>query len=199
VTLTILYILGLIEGGFRSGTFKNVLGFDPKSVFPHQMSTFLMKLSLKVFIILPNLLPEEESLGAHSEVFNFSSTLGELYAWYHHQIRPMGVTIDLQCQQCGILRSAQVAYEPSTVTITCSRRGCKMVRMIPQSEWKVPKMKNDSGWGVKVLSRFCGRIVLPSSILLESIRSGDLCTYVVTLAMHAAGPAEIFSGNTVAW
>jgi hypothetical protein len=138
-----------------------VLGFDSRSLFPHQTSTFLMKLSLKVFLekysiqrILPKLLCEEEGLGAHSGVFNFSSALGEQYAWYHHQIRPMGVTIDLQCQKCGALRSAQVKFRPTGgMLITCSSEGCSMMRVIPESEWKVhpPKSEHISGWGVKVL------------------------------------------------
>jgi hypothetical protein len=159
-----------------SGIFKNIIGFDGDSLFPHQTSTFLMKLCQKVFsslssckllrtivqvfvekftleIILPALLREEEALGAHTSVFNLSASVGQRYTWYHPQVKPMGVALDLQCETCGRLRSLEVAYDDESVTVSCAHPQCKSTFNIPPSQWRVKRMKTShrAEWGCETL------------------------------------------------
>jgi hypothetical protein len=74
-----------------------------------------MKLVHKVFIecfsairVLPDILGEEEGLGAHSAVFLLTPTFGIQYFWCHPDVRPFGEKLSLQCPSCRVLRSVRV-------------------------------------------------------------------------------------------
>jgi hypothetical protein len=66
-----------------------------------------MKLCHKVFIecfsvirVLPDLLSEEEGLGAHTGVVVLSPSIGIRYFWCNRTIRPCGDKVSLQCPNC---------------------------------------------------------------------------------------------------
>ena len=71
-----------------------------------------MKLAVKTYIecfsisrIVPDLLKEEEGLGAHTSVITLSPSFGLEFFWCHKTLRPLGELIPLQCPKCAVLRS----------------------------------------------------------------------------------------------
>jgi hypothetical protein len=102
--------------------------------------------------VLPSLLAEEEGLGAHTSVLNLSPSAGKRYSWYHHEVKPMGVSIALQCGKCGRLRSSVVAFNDDAIRVSCAEARCDHVIDIPRSLWRFQKKKGPlSGWGVQDL------------------------------------------------
>jgi hypothetical protein len=71
-----------------------------------------MKLCQKLFIecfsvlrTLPDLLQEDEGLGAHTGVVVLSTSVAARYFWCHKSIRPWGERIALQCPVCFAIRT----------------------------------------------------------------------------------------------
>jgi hypothetical protein len=70
-----------------------------------------MKLCHKLFIecfsvlrALPDLLKEEEGLGAHTGVLLLSTSIAVRFFWCHKSIRPWGDKVALQCCHCYVRR-----------------------------------------------------------------------------------------------
>ena len=55
--------------------------------------------------ILPDILKEEEGLGAHSSVLVLSHRFAVEYFWVHKDLRPFGDTLTLQCPKCFAIRT----------------------------------------------------------------------------------------------
>jgi acetone carboxylase gamma subunit len=117
----------------------------------NQKKVFVEKFTLEK--VLPALLREEEGLGAHTSVLNLSAQVGERYTWSHPDIKPMGVALDLQCQQCGRLRSLDVSRGDENITVVCAHPECGHSFNIPSSRWKFKRAKNmhQAEWGVQKL------------------------------------------------
>lgn len=91
--------------------FKYIIGYTERDFLPHQATSLSMKLCHKLFIecfsvlrALPDLLEEEEGLGAHTGVVLLSTSIAVRYFWCHKTIRPCGDKVPLQCPACYVLR-----------------------------------------------------------------------------------------------
>jgi hypothetical protein len=142
--------------------FRHIVGFGGRRFLPHVALSFLMKLACKIFIehfsverVLPHILDEEESLGAHSTVFHFTHEVAKEWAWYHSTRQPQGSPISMQCPRCGCIDCLGVSYTGHATIVFCKRRTCgAVVRDIPRMEWKYTcenGMHVGSGWGVRTL------------------------------------------------
>ena len=88
-----------------------------------------MKLIIKNFIecfsvirIIPELLREEEGLGAHTSVKVFSPFVGFEYVWWHRDLRPLGDSISPQCPICHAVRTLTIGTEiakPGMYSVSC--------------------------------------------------------------------------------
>jgi hypothetical protein len=102
--------------------------------------------------VLLCLLAEEEGLSAHSSILNLSPATGKRYIWYHHQLKPMGLPIDLQCHACGCLRLTRITFKNEAIHILCTNKVCKKSSDILKGKWLLAptkNMKTDSGWGTQ--------------------------------------------------
>lgn len=112
--------------------FKSIIGYTEQDFLPHQATAFSMKLCHKLFIecfsitrCLPNLLNEEEALGAHTSVILLISSLGFRYFWCHKAYRPFGDKVPLQCPDCFAIRTLSFSSgseEKYTVRCRCGWR-----------------------------------------------------------------------------
>src|SRR5215470_19866303 len=91
--------------------FKYIIGYTDHDFLPHHATSLSMKLCHKLFIecfsvlrALPDLLKEEEGLGAHTGVILLSTSIAVRYFWCHVSIRPWGAKVALQCPHCYVLR-----------------------------------------------------------------------------------------------
>ena len=143
-------------------TFQHIFGFGGDRFLPHHAVGFLQKLACKIFIehfsverILPQILSEEEALGAHSTLIHFTPQIATEWAWYHHQSRPQGLSIGVQCPSCGCLRSLVVRYNPNETIVLCTNKSCRSTaKTIPRTEWKYnceKGMSIGSGWAYRTL------------------------------------------------
>ena len=105
----------------------------------HHAVCFLSKLVSKTFIehfsierILPNILNEETSLSAHTNVYHFTNQVATEYAWLHSQSRPHGLFLDLQYPFCSCLRTLRVEYHSQSTIMRCEHNPCRcVVQTIP--------------------------------------------------------------------
>jgi len=79
-----------------------------------------MKLCHKLFIecfsvlrALPDLLQEEEGLGAHTGVVVLSKSIAIRYFWCHPSRRPFGNKVSHQCPECLAIRTLAFSAGPS--------------------------------------------------------------------------------------
>jgi hypothetical protein len=138
--------------------FNCIISFQAANFYPHLASTFLMKLVHKVFIecysviqVLPDILREEEGLGAHASVLLFAPTFGIRYFWCHPDIRPLGETLPLQCPSCSVLRSVRFELgltSPGSLEVFC-HCGWSESTTLPEGDVVLPSAvgKKIIGWG----------------------------------------------------
>ena len=95
-----------------SAYFNHIIGFGQANFFPHLAIPFLTKLIIKNFIecfsilrILPDLLKEEEGLGAHTSILLLSHRFALEYIWVHHQLCPFSDAVALQCPKCYAIQT----------------------------------------------------------------------------------------------
>src|SRR5262245_45564208 len=92
--------------------FNYIVGYTERNFSPHAATSLSMKLCHKLFVecfsmtrSLPELLKEEEGLGAHTGVVLLSQLFGVRYFWCHRSIRPLGEKVSLQCAQCRAIKT----------------------------------------------------------------------------------------------
>jgi hypothetical protein len=95
-----------------SQKFNYIFGYSEEYFLPHHATSLAMKLCQKLFIecfsvlrTLPDLLQEEEGLGAHTGVVVLSTSIAVRYFWCHRSIRPCGDKVSHQCPQCFAIRT----------------------------------------------------------------------------------------------
>jgi hypothetical protein len=103
--------------------FNYIIGYSEDYFLPHHATSLSMKLCQKLFVecfsvlrALPDLLREEEGLGAHTGVVVLSASFGARYFWCHKSIRPWGVKVALQCPQCFAVRTLSFSAGGSSGT-----------------------------------------------------------------------------------
>ena len=143
-------------------SFMHIVGFGGTSFLPHLAVCFLQKLVMKWFIegylvnqIMEKSLNEEEALRAHSNVFHFTThCVVELeHAWYHGQLRPLGVPLALQCRFCGRLHTLKTRYKKDCAIISCTDKSCgKDVSVIEyKGGYRLERPKSgESGWATRL-------------------------------------------------
>jgi hypothetical protein len=122
----------------------------------------MMKLAQKLFIecfsmvrILPDILKEEEGLGAHTAVILASQTFGIRYFWCHPSVRPLGINKAPQCPNCHAVRTlsfTSLTTGSRDFTISCN---CGWVEELSMGNPKaiLPKVMNGAviGWANELL------------------------------------------------
>ena len=87
------------------------------------------------------LLPDQQALGAHTDIIQFHDGATTIFRWTHAGARPMGVGINKQCPRCKRLKTrspkqlANKAYF-KMVILRCS--GCKeetVYELPPEWNW----------------------------------------------------------------
>ena len=166
---------------FHRKYFNQIIGFTEKNFVPHMSTTFLVKLTQKIFIecfsvirSLPSLLKEEEGLGAHTSVILLSPTFGLRYFWCHDTVRPYGDNIP-QCT-CGRVRQFR----------------CDTIN---QSQWTY-KLTCSCGW-TKVKDATIPKAVLPKAVNGKVVGWGDQLLYGTRIGVREVreAPRELY--NTI--
>ena len=114
-----------------SQQFNYIFGYSEDHFLPHHATSLSMKLCQKLFIecfsvlrTLPDLLQEEEGLGAHTGVVVLSTSVAIRYFWCHRSIRPCGDKVAHQCPRCYAIRTLTFSLGgPSGVYVARCRCG----------------------------------------------------------------------------
>jgi len=135
--------------------FKCIIGYTEENFLPHHATSFSMKLCHKLFIecfsiihALPDLLQEEEGLGAHTGVVLLSTSIGVRYFWCHKSVRPCGDKIPLQCPVCYAIRTLKFAGSASGAYNVRCQCGHKMECTAKNSPALYPE--GGTGWGKQI-------------------------------------------------
>ena len=108
--------------------FDKVLCFSQPNFQPSSTHKFVMDLALHTFVFdrmaLINILQEQQSLGAHTDVVEFREKATTTYRWTHPGARPMGndAPASVQCPQCGHLKTVSPKSTGQIAsTLKCSK------------------------------------------------------------------------------
>lgn len=137
--------------------FKYTIGYTSHTFLPQHATSFSMKLCQKLFIecfsvirALPDLLKEEEGLGAHTGVVLLSNSIGVRYFWCHTSIRPCGDIIALQCPKCYALRTLKFSAGESSGTYRAECR-CRWSKDFVAQISPALYPPGGNGWGRQML------------------------------------------------
>jgi|ERR1700678_1208029 hypothetical protein len=137
--------------------FKCIIGYSGRDFSPHYATAFSMKLCQKLFIecfsavrAVPELLKEEEGLGAHTGVIMLLPSIGVQYFWCHDSIRPCGEQFPLQCPECLAIRTLRFSKtkDPWRFAARCIC-GWRMEHNTGKINVKFPE--SGKGWGSEML------------------------------------------------
>jgi hypothetical protein len=106
--------------------FDDMFAFPAENLQPHFTSIFCARLVEALYVecqsvarVLPHLLDEQPRLGAHTEVWRFSSGQIDRHVWCHRTMRPNGLAPRHQCERCGVLNKLHVTVNGSFVQWRC--------------------------------------------------------------------------------
>lgn len=97
------------------------------------------------------ILPEQQALGAHTDIIQFQEGNTTVFRWTHAGARPMGVVITKRCPHCGKLKTRSPVKLPKKqrlkkVILHCS--SCKKstpYKLPPKWNWvHKPALKGDN-------------------------------------------------------
>ena len=144
-------------------TFRQNPGLLPNNFQPAATHHFIMSWALPHLIFdrtfIKYLLPEQQALGAHTDIIQFQNGTTTTFRWTHPGARPMGMSITKQCPKCKKLKTRSVKPNEDTsqkVTLRCS--GCN-------SSWSYA-MPSGWQWVHQAPSKGDERGGLGSSILM---------------------------------
>lgn len=137
--------------------FKYTIGYTSHTFLPQHATSFSMKLCQKLFIecfsvirALPELLKEEEGLGAHTGVVLLSTSIGVRYFWCHTSIRPCGDIIAFQCPNCYALRTLTFSAGESSGTYKAQCR-CGWSKAVVAHIFPALYPPGGNGWARQML------------------------------------------------
>lgn len=116
----------------KSSLFDRIFAFTQSNFQPSFTHEFVMTISLNHFLFrrksLQQVLLNNQSLGAHTNIVEITKNVFTTFKWTHPAIRPMGHSITNQCPDCKRLKSRKpkVSKDLTSVTLKCD--GCKKVQ-----------------------------------------------------------------------
>ncbi|KAF8868252.1 hypothetical protein CPB84DRAFT_1696976, partial [Gymnopilus junonius] len=110
-------------------TFSKILGFTQEHLQIFFTTQFLMDLSVQYFIHdcynLRNVLPENQALGAYTNIMEFTLNVMTTFMWVHQGSHPNSQVYQSQCPLCGRLKIEGPKVDKNgSVTFTCMFEGC---------------------------------------------------------------------------
>ena len=96
--------------------FEQILAFSQDNFQPASTHHFIMSWVLSYFVFdrrnIKYILPEQQALGAHTDVIQFQDGKTTVFRWTHAGARPMGVGINKQCPTCKQLKTRSLVQLP---------------------------------------------------------------------------------------
>lgn len=135
--------------------FEQILAFSQDNFQPASTHHFIMSWVLTHFVFdrreIKYILPEQQALGAHTDIIQFQKGNITVFRWTHAGARPMGVVISKQCPNCKKLKTRSPVKLPKKqslrkVLLRCSSCQKTTPYELP-SEWKwvdKPALKGDN-------------------------------------------------------
>jgi hypothetical protein len=122
-----------------------MIGFTSLDFMPIYGIQFYLTYTFNKFLYLKEnitaSLLDNQLLGPHTDLivmeyaYDSQKCIGKKFRWSHPGIKPFGVALNHQCQECKALRSWKPSdISPEKISIKCSGQHCKVVQTFVKGE-----------------------------------------------------------------